>query len=46
MSKPASPAYSPVIAKHSPAGLQYMLPDETREHAIQEIHRLAAANME
>lgn len=36
----------PVIAQHGPAGLQYMLPDETREQAIQEIHRLAAADQE
>ncbi len=35
----------PVIGQHGPEGLQYMLPDETRERAIHEIHRLAAANM-
>lgn len=34
----------PVIAKHGPEGLQYMLPGETREHAIHEVHRLAAAD--
>lgn len=36
----------PVIGQHGPEGLQYMLPDETREHATQEIHRLAAADQE
>lgn len=35
----------PLVAQHGPVGLQYMLPDETRERAIHEIHRLAAANM-
>ena len=36
----------PVIGKHGSEGMQYTLPDETREHAIQEIHRLAAADQE
>lgn len=34
----------PVIAQHGPEGLKYMLPGETREHAIHEVHRLAAAD--
>ena len=36
----------PLVAKHGPEGLQSTLPDETREHAIQEVHRLAAAGQE
>jgi len=36
----------PLVAQHGPEGLQYTLPDETREHAIQEVHRLAAAGQE
>ena len=36
----------PVIAQHGPVGLQYFLPESTREAAVQEIHRLATAAQE